>query len=642
MIPHTRNKYNQQSLGSLAKRLKSSKVLLVGAGGIGCELLKNLVLSGFGNINVIDLDTIDLSNLNRQFLFRYEHIKKSKALIAKDVASKFRPGVNIQAHLANIKDPQFSVDWFASFDIVFNALDNLEARRHVNRMCLAADVPLIESGTTGFNGQVQVIRKLAEEIENLRREAQALQAIRSAMGSSDFPQKVFDKVFHSDIKRLRQMEDMWRTKRPPEPLLFSDVASHARNVDASIASKGQRPWSLEENLSVFTDSLTRLSNRYQQQLTGSDPSDAPRPIILFDKDDVDTLDFVSAAANLRSFIFGIPLQSKFNIQQMAGNIIPAIATTNAMTAALCVLQAFKVMKGDYSNAGMLFLERSGARAISCDTVRPPNPNCPVCSTVMVRIGVDPKTATLGDLVEKICREKMGYGEEFSIVAGIGTIYDPDLEDNLPKKLTDFDVVDGGQLTVVDEVEFGEEDSQSEGEGSEQQQQAGPRVNVDFLIQLQPDLPDSNTSNEPIALLQPIPSIPKKPRPALSQAAVKPQPTPTSINPISAAPNKNEPIQIISSSSSSSSSSGPSAAPFQKRKRSIEAISSDIEILDVVDTAEPSSPPAKRREVSILMQDVDTYDEAPGSNDRDHPILLDEESDGAILIDDDDDDNDNDD
>jgi ubiquitin-like 1-activating enzyme E1 B len=57
-------------------------------------------------------------------------------------------------------DRQFNVDWFKSFNIVFNALDNLAARRHVNRMCLAAGVSLIESGTTGFNGQVQVIKQV--------------------------------------------------------------------------------------------------------------------------------------------------------------------------------------------------------------------------------------------------------------------------------------------------------------------------------------------------------------------------------------------------------------------------------------------------------------------------------------------------
>lgn len=61
--------------------VSQAKVLMVGAGGIGCELLKNLALTGFGEIHIVDLDTIDLSNLNRQFLFRHEHIKKSKALV---------------------------------------------------------------------------------------------------------------------------------------------------------------------------------------------------------------------------------------------------------------------------------------------------------------------------------------------------------------------------------------------------------------------------------------------------------------------------------------------------------------------------------------------------------------------------------
>jgi len=68
--------------------------------------------------------------------------------------------VTLEAHHANIKDAQFNIDWFQGFDVVFNALDNLEARRHVNQMCLAANAPLIESGTTGFKGQVQIIKKV--------------------------------------------------------------------------------------------------------------------------------------------------------------------------------------------------------------------------------------------------------------------------------------------------------------------------------------------------------------------------------------------------------------------------------------------------------------------------------------------------
>lgn len=71
------------------------------------------------------------------------------------------------------------------------------------------------------------------------------------------------------------------------------------------------------------------------------------PIITFDKDDEDTLDFVTASANLRSIVFGIESKSRFDIKQMAGNIIPAIATTNAIVAGLCVLQSFKVLRGDF-------------------------------------------------------------------------------------------------------------------------------------------------------------------------------------------------------------------------------------------------------------------------------------------------------
>jgi ubiquitin-like 1-activating enzyme E1 B len=85
------------------------------------------------------------------------------------------------------------------------------------------------------------------------------------------------------------------------------------------------------------------------------------PVITFDKDDDDTLDFVAASANLRSIVFGIETKSKFDIKQMAGNIIPAIATTNAIVAGLCVLQSFKVLRGDFSST----------KEVSLNSVQPP-------------------------------------------------------------------------------------------------------------------------------------------------------------------------------------------------------------------------------------------------------------------------------
>ncbi|KAL9127691.1 MAG: hypothetical protein Q9217_003490 [Psora testacea] len=473
-----RERFLRQSLGALHLKTKQARILLVGAGGIGCELLKNLVLTGFGEVHIVDLDTIDLSNLNRQFLFRLEHIKKSKALVAKESAAKFNPHIKLEAHHANIKDPQFNLDWFQKFDLVFNALDNLDARRHVNKMCLAAEVPLIESGTTGFNGQVQVIVKLpslynsdemfgtvedeapqfdhsedsenAREIENLRQESQALSSIRQSMGSENFPRKVFEKVFNDDINRLRSMEDMWKTRKRPNALNFGALSQSASGISPSTASQDQKIWSEAENFVIFCDSIRRLSDRLKQvQASAAEPSAIPT-VLSFDKDDEDILDFVAASANLRSIIFGIEPKSRFDIKQMAGNIIPAIATTNAMTAGLCVLQAFKVMREDLSRARMVFLERSGARVINSDTLKPPNPSCTVCGVAHSRLIVDPERSMVSDLVDHVLKKELGYGEEITINNELGTIYDPDLDDNLPKKLRDLGVKADSFLTVIDD------------------------------------------------------------------------------------------------------------------------------------------------------------------------------------------------
>ncbi|KAI4233983.1 MAG: hypothetical protein L6R40_006910 [Gallowayella cf. fulva] len=536
----------RQSLGVFYGRIKQSRILMVGAGGIGCELLKNLVLTGFGEIHVVDLDTIDLSNLNRQFLFRQEHIKKSKALVAKESAAKFNPHVKLEAYHANIKDSQFNIDWFTGFEVVFNALDNIDARRHVNRMCLAANVPLIESGTTGFNGQVQVIIKgksecydcntkdtpktfpvctirstpsqpihcivwaksylftevfgtsedevpefdytedseNATEIENLRKESYALKRIRQSMGSEDFPRKIFEKVFSDDINRLRNMDDMWKTRQKPTALDFDTVSKSSASggeVGESVAKRDQDTWNLAENFTVFCDSLRRLSARLQES-NGS----AASTVLSFDKDDDDTLDFVASSANMRSIIFGIQSRSKFDIKQMAGNIIPAIATTNAMTASLCVLQAFKVMRGDLNRAKMIFLERSGARVINSESLRPPNPDCPVCGVVQSRIVVDPLRATLNDLVEDILKSNLGYGDEFSISNEVGTLYDPDLEDNLSKKFSELGVGADSFLTIIDD----DDDN--------------PRVNLSLSVS-EKTLPDDS---KPIALPRQL-DIPRK-------------------------------------------------------------------------------------------------------------------------------------
>lgn len=81
---------------------------------------------------------------------------QSKASVAAGAVKRFCPDINIIAHQANVKETKYDIDFFKQFDLVLNGLDNLDARRHVNRMCLAASVPLVESGTAGYLGQVSV------------------------------------------------------------------------------------------------------------------------------------------------------------------------------------------------------------------------------------------------------------------------------------------------------------------------------------------------------------------------------------------------------------------------------------------------------------------------------------------------------
>lgn len=75
----------------------------------------------------------------RQFLFRPHHVGRSKAEVAKDVVSQFNTTATIIAHYDNVKSNCYNLDYYRKFDIVLNALDNVDARRHVNRMCLASD-----------------------------------------------------------------------------------------------------------------------------------------------------------------------------------------------------------------------------------------------------------------------------------------------------------------------------------------------------------------------------------------------------------------------------------------------------------------------------------------------------------------------
>jgi len=137
--------------------------------------------------------------------------------------------------------------------------------------------------------------------------------------------------------------------------------------------------------------------------------------------------------------------------EMAGNIIPAIATTNAITAGVCVLQALKVLRQDLSSARMVFLSRSSERVFSTEKLSPPNPSCDICGVARATIEVDLSRATLGDLVEGYLKKGLGYGDEISVLTD-QLLYDPDFDDNMDNKLATMGVKEGTFITVMDDNE----------------------------------------------------------------------------------------------------------------------------------------------------------------------------------------------
>ena len=155
----------QRLFGPYNDLFSKQKYFIVGAGALGCELVKNFAMSGVGcspdgKVFITDMDTIEKSNLSRQFLFRDSDIGKFKSLCAADRARSMNAGINIvplQEKVSSESTEIFTDNFWENLDGVCTALDNVESRQWVDNRCVYYRKPLIDSGTLGSSANLQVV-----------------------------------------------------------------------------------------------------------------------------------------------------------------------------------------------------------------------------------------------------------------------------------------------------------------------------------------------------------------------------------------------------------------------------------------------------------------------------------------------------
>ncbi|KAF4841659.1 NEDD8-activating enzyme E1 catalytic subunit [Colletotrichum siamense] len=371
------------------------KVLVIGAGGLGCEILKNLAMSKFKDIHVIDMDTIDISNLNRQFLFRQSDVGKSKSECAAQFVMRRVKGVTITAHNCRIQD--FDADFYKQFQLVICGLDSIEARRWINAMLVSiaeagedADclIPLIDGGTEGFKGQARV-------------------------------------VIPSMTSCIECQLDM-HAPRAAVPLCT--IASIPRQPEHCIEWAHVIAW------------------------------DQEKPFPQLDKDDPAHVSWLYQKALARAEEFKISGVTYALTQGVIKNIIPAIASTNAIIAASCCNEAFKLASSAAPTLGMEenYMMYSGNDSVYTYTFRhEKKDDCPVCGQQSRPLEVDPNS-TLQELVDSFATRPEAQLKKPSLRGEGKTLYmqfPPSLEEktrpNLEKTIKELGLEDGQNVIVTD-------------------------------------------------------------------------------------------------------------------------------------------------------------------------------------------------
>jgi adenylyltransferase/sulfurtransferase len=154
------NRYNRHIILSEVgqegqNKLNKAKVLVVGAGGLGCPLLQYLAAAGIGTIGIIDYDTVDISNLQRQVLFGTSTLGINKAIAAKDRLEDLNPKVSIIAISEQLTSKN-ALELFKAYDIIIDGTDNFATRYLISDAAVLTNKPVVYGAIYKFEGQVSV------------------------------------------------------------------------------------------------------------------------------------------------------------------------------------------------------------------------------------------------------------------------------------------------------------------------------------------------------------------------------------------------------------------------------------------------------------------------------------------------------
>ncbi len=149
------------------QKLLKAKVLVIGAGGLGCPALQYLTAAGIGTIGIVDDDVVSLNNLHRQILYSVNDIGLSKAERASNVLQQLNPEIKIIAYNERLENKN-AIILLEEFDIIIDGTDNFSTRYMINDACVLLNKPLVYGAISQFEGQVSVFRNEKADDVNYR------------------------------------------------------------------------------------------------------------------------------------------------------------------------------------------------------------------------------------------------------------------------------------------------------------------------------------------------------------------------------------------------------------------------------------------------------------------------------------------